>query len=226
MNSYNSIRNPQSAIHNLLIATSNPGKVAEIASLLNGLNGRIIGFSDLTQTPPIVEETGSTFAENALLKAEYYHRLTGLLTLADDSGLEVDALGGRPGVYSARYGSEGMTSAEQIELLLDEMKDVPDVRRTARFVCCVAIVGRVAGKEMKELFDAQCDGLIARQPRGSGGFGYDPIFLDEETGRSFAELTPGEKAVRSHRGKALQQAREFLVEWLQNGFQEKPGVQA
>jgi XTP/dITP diphosphohydrolase len=215
MNSSDSIRNPQSAIRNLLIATSNPGKVAELASMLNGLNFRIIGFSDLTGTPPIVEETGSTFQENALLKAEYYHRLTGLLTLADDSGLEVDALGGRPGVYSARYGSEGMSSAEQIELLLDEMKDIPDEQRTARFVCSVAIVEISAGKEIKQLFEGRCEGLIARQVRGSGGFGYDPIFIDEKTGRTFAELTPEEKAARSHRGKALQQAREFLVEMSQ-----------
>src|SRR5262245_38805020 len=112
------IRNPQPAIHNLLIATSNNGKVAEIATLLQGLNCRVIGFSELPEVPPSVEETGATFAENALLKAEYHHSLTGLLTLADDSGLVVDALGGRPGVYSARYGGEGLTSAEQIELLL------------------------------------------------------------------------------------------------------------
>jgi XTP/dITP diphosphohydrolase len=199
----------------LLIATSNPGKVAEIASLLNGLNCRIIGFGDLPEAPPIVEETGITFAENALLKGEYYHRLTGLLTLADDSGLEVDALDGRPGVYSARYGSEGMTSAEQIELLLDEMKDVPDAQRKARFVCCVATVGMLAGKETKQIFEGRCEGVIARLPRGNGGFGYDPVFIDEETGRTFAELTPEEKALRSHRGKALLQTREFLVEWLE-----------
>lgn len=195
----------------LLIATSSSGKVAEIASLLNGLNCRVIGFGDLPEAPTIVEETGSTYVENALLKAESYHRLTGLLTLADDSGLEVDALQGRPGVYSARYGNEGMTSAEQIELLLEEMKDVPDERRTARFVCCVAIAGTVAGEEMNELFEAHCDGQIARQPRGSSGFGYDPIFIDEKTGCSFAQLSPEEKAARSHRGKALQQVREFLM---------------
>lgn len=199
----------------LLIATSNPGKVAEIASLLEGLNCRLIGLGDLPEAPPIVEETGATFAENALLKAEYYHRLTGLPTLADDSGLEVDALDGRPGVYSARYGSEGMTSAEQIELLLDEMKDVPDTRRKARFVCCVAVFGMVAGKEIEQIFEDRCEGRIAHRPRGSGGFGYDPIFIDEETGHTFAELTPEEKALRSHRGKALQHTREFLVECLQ-----------
>ena len=211
------IRNPQSTIRNLLIATSNQGKVAEIASLLEGLNYRVIGFGDLPKPPPTVEETGVTFTENALLKAEQYHALTGLLTLADDSGLEVDALGGRPGVYSARYGGEGLTSAEQVELLLVELRDVPDERRTARFVCSVAIVGEHilptgtnSEKDFPRTFEGRCEGRIAHQPRGSGGFGYDPIFIDIETGCTFAELTREEKAVRSHRGKALRQAREFL----------------
>lgn len=205
------IRNPQSAIHNLLIATTNPGKVAEIAFLLEDLNYRVIGLADLPETPPTVEETGSTFAENALLKAEYYQHLTGWLTLADDSGLEVDALGGRPGVYSARYGGEGMTSTAQIHLLLEEMKQVPDEQRTARFVCCIALTGAMAGEQIRQIFESQCEGIIARQPQGSGGFGYDPIFVDEETGRTFAELTQKEKAARSHRGKALRQMREFLT---------------
>ena len=212
------IRNPQSAIRNLLIATSNNGKVAEIASLLQGLNCRVIGFAGLPEVPPTVEETGATFAENALLKAEQYHALTCMLTLADDSGLEVDALEGRPGVYSARYGGEGLSSAQQIELLLDEMTDVPDDRRTARFVCSIAIAGAIAGewadKTVRQTFEGRCEGVIARQPRGSGGFGYDPVFIEVETGRTFAELTREEKAIRSHRGKALRQAREFLMEWL------------
>jgi XTP/dITP diphosphohydrolase len=206
----------------LLIATSNPGKVLEIASLLQGLNCRVIGFGDLPEVPPAVEETGATFAENAMLKAEHYHALTGpltcMLTLADDSGLEVDALEGRPGVYSARYGGEGMTSAQQIELLLDEMKDVPDNQRMARFVCSIAIVGTIVGteaeKSIRQTFEGRCEGMVARQPRGNGGFGYDPVFIEMETGRTFAELTREEKATRSHRGKALRQARDFLIEWL------------
>jgi XTP/dITP diphosphohydrolase len=217
-----------SQIHSLLIATSNTGKVAEIASLLEGLDCRVIGFGNLPEVPPTVEETGATFAENALLKAEHYHALTGLLTLADDSGLEVDALGGRPGVYSARYGGVGLTSAQQIELLLNEMNDVPDARRTARFVCSIAVIGKSAGEKiaggvaveermgeaLRQTFEGRCEGIITHQPRGSGGFGYDPVFIDLETGCTFAELTREEKATRSHRGKALKQAREFLMKWL------------
>lgn len=196
----------------LLIATSNSGKVTELAELLAGLNCRVIGFADLPEIPPTIEETGQTFADNALLKAEHYHRLTGFTALADDSGLEVDALGGRPGVYSARYGGEGWTTVRQIELLLKELDGIPDERRSARFVCSIALVGN----ELKQLFQGQCEGMIAKAPQGENGFGYDPIFIDAELGRSFAELTRAEKATRSHRGKALSQARQFLATWLPN----------
>jgi XTP/dITP diphosphohydrolase len=196
----------------LLIATSNPGKVAELTDLLKGLNCRVIGLGDLPQVPPTVEETGQTFAENAMLKAEHYHRLDGLIALADDSGLEVDALGGRPGVYSARYGGGNLSSAEQIQLLLGELKDVPDDQRTARFVCSIALFGN----SLKVIFEDSCEGVISREPRGQNGFGYDPVFIDAELGRSFAELTREEKAPRSHRGRALQQARAFLAEWLKS----------
>jgi XTP/dITP diphosphohydrolase len=197
------INDPQSAICNLLIATSNKGKVVEIAALLEGLDCHVIGLDDLPQTPPPVEETGTSFVANALLKADYYHAASGVLTLADDSGLEVDALGGRPGVYSARYGGEGLSSADQIALLLEEMKDLPEEKRTARFVCAVALVGAVGKTEIKETFEGRCEGRIALAPRGAGGFGYDPIFIDAELGRTFAELSREEKSERSHRGKAL-----------------------
>jgi XTP/dITP diphosphohydrolase len=230
------IRSPQSAIEEstiptLLIATSNKGKVAEIASLIEGLDCRAISLEDLPQVPPPVEETGTTFVENALIKADYYHAATGLLTLADDSGLEVDALEGRPGVYSARYGGEGLSSAQQIALLLGEMKDAPEEKRTARFVCVVALVGaavetsaklesvgRVDGapvdstvrRPIRQTFEGRCEGKIALAPRGAGGFGYDPIFIDAELGRTFAELSPEEKSSRSHRGKALRAAIKYL----------------
>lgn len=196
----------------LLIATYNQGKVSEIAALLEGLNCRVIGFADLPEAPPQVEETGVTFAENALLKAEQYHQLTGLPTLADDSGLAVDALDGEPGVYSARYGGEGLSSVDQIELLLEKMKDVPAEQRTARFICSIALFG----ENLKQMFEGRCEGSITQNPCGGGGFGYDPIFLDAETGRTFAELSREEKAVRSHRGKALRLARDFLTEWLKD----------
>lgn len=194
----------------LLIATSNPGKIVELKNMLRDLDCLVVGFADLPQTPSSIEETGQTFAENAMLKAEHYHKLTGLTALADDSGLEVDALGGRPGVYSARYGGEGMSSAEQMDMLLNEMKEIPGERRTARFICSIALVGN----NLKRIFEATCEGSIAMSPKGSKGFGYDPIFIDAELGRSFAELTREEKAARSHRGKALSQAREFLAKWV------------
>lgn len=203
------IRNPRSA-RNLLIATSNKGKVIEIAALLEGLNCHVIGLEDLDQIPPPVEETGTTFVANALIKADYYHAATALLTLADDSGLEVDALDGRPGVYSARYGGEGLSSADQIALLLDEMKDVPEEKRSARFVCSVALVGVVNGASVRQTFEGRCEGRIAFAQRGSGGFGYDPVFIDAETARTFAELSREEKSARSHRGKALRPTIKYI----------------
>jgi len=196
----------------LLIATHNKGKVSEISALLEGLNCRVIGFNDLPDTPPVVDETGETFAENALLKAEQYHQLTGFLTLADDSGLAVDVLDGRPGVYSARYGGENLTSREQISLLLDELKEVPMEQRKARFVCSIALIG----EGVRQMFEGQCEGLITYEPRGDGGFGYDPIFLDTELQRTFAELSPEEKSARSHRALALRPAIAFLSGWLKN----------
>jgi XTP/dITP diphosphohydrolase len=175
-------------------------------ALLEGLNWSVIGLSELPHLPPTVEETGSTFIENALIKAEHYHQQTNLITLADDSGLVVDALGGRPGIYSARYGGEGLSNEQQIVKLLEELKNVPQSLRTARFVCSIAL----AGPGWRRTFEESCEGLIAFEPRGSGGFGYDPIFFDPQVGRTFAELTPEEKSARSHRGKALREARKFL----------------
>jgi XTP/dITP diphosphohydrolase len=195
-------------IRDLLIATSNKDKVAEIAEILAGLDLHLLSLDDLLQPHPPVEETATTFDGNASLKAEYYCAQTGLISLADDSGLEVDALGGRPGVYSARYGGQGKSSEEQIAMLLEELKDVPEERRRARFVCSIAIAG--IGKT--EIFTGRCEGLVAFSPRGDAGFGYDPIFFDPQLGRTFAELTREEKAERSHRGKALRQARRFLIE--------------
>jgi XTP/dITP diphosphohydrolase len=225
------IPNPQSPIGTLLIATSNKGKVAEIASLLEGLDCRAIGLEDLPQVLPPVEETGTTFVENAIIKADYYHAASGLLTLADDSGLEVDALDGRPGVYSARYGGEGLSSDQQIALLLEEMKNAPEEKRTARFVCVVALVGAAGATSdkrnfdwhpdralvdspvrprIRQTFEGRCEGRIALAPRGAGSFGYDPIFIDAELGRTFAELSPEEKSSRSHRGKALRAAIRYI----------------
>jgi XTP/dITP diphosphohydrolase len=191
----------------LLLATTNPGKVAELRALLVGLPYRVLGLSDLPQNIESPAETGETFADNARLKAGYYHENSGgMLTLADDSGLCVDALDGAPGVYSARYAGEGATSAEMVATLLANLRDVPMEARSARFICAIALIGR--GIDL--VFEGSCEGTIATAPRGSGGFGYDPVFIDAETGVTFAELAPEQKSARSHRGRALGLARDYL----------------
>lgn len=151
-------------------------------------------------------ETGSTFAENALLKARYFHARTGLVTVADDSGLEVEALAGRPGIYSARYGGAAATDTERTRKLLEEMKDVPAEGRAARFVCAAAIVWEAG----EQVFEDEAQGVILREPQGRSGFGYDPVFYYPPLGRSFAELVAEEKAEVSHRGRAFRR----LAGWL------------
>lgn len=183
----------------LLVATTNEGKIRELTALLQGLTIELVTLDRLTPRPPVPAEVMETFTGNALLKASHYHRFSGLLTLADDSGLEVDALGGRPGVRSAEYGGTGLSSAERNRLLLEEMRDVPAGRRGARFVCVVALVGT----DINRTFVGSCEGEIATTPTGSDGFGYDPIFIDPATRQSFASLPMEEKSKRSHRGQAF-----------------------
>ena len=194
----------------LLIATTNAGKVREISALLGSLPYEVIGLSDLPVTPPPVPETETTFAANAILKSEYYFAETGVFALADDSGLEVDALNGAPGIYSARFAGEDASDADRVVKLLEELREVPEERRTARFVCAIALTGIVKGEVQTRVFEGFAEGLITRETRGTSGFGYDPIFYDKEMGRTFAELTREEKSARSHRGKALAEAKEFL----------------
>jgi XTP/dITP diphosphohydrolase len=159
------------------------------------------------------EETGETFAENALLKARAFAAAMGdrlryiPIVLADDSGLCVDALGGAPGIYSARYGGPDLDDATRTRLILDALKGVPAEKRTAHFVCAIAVVTAQGDEWMTE---GRADGIITCEPRGTGGFGYDPIFLVPSLGRTFAELTPDEKAAISHRGQALQATKERL----------------
>lgn len=190
----------------LLIATTNAGKVAEIGAYLMGLPYEVIGLADLATIPPVVEETGDTFAANAMLKANYYFEQTGLLTLSDDSGLMVDALGGCPGVYSARYAGEVATSEQLGAKLLEEMKGVDGAQRQAQFVCVMAL----RSSSVKEVFVGKCDGRIAHEARGQQGFGFDPVFIDPASGRTFAELSRTEKNALSHRGKALAQVRLYF----------------
>ncbi len=200
----------------LLIATTNAGKVREISLLLGSLPYEIIGLKDLSTAPPPVDETGATFAANAILKSEYYFAHTGVLALADDSGLEVDALNGAPGIYSARFAGEDATDADRVVKLLKKLRDVPEAQRSARFVCAIALTGIINGAVATRVFEGYAEGLITQETRGTSGFGYDPVFFDQEVGRTFAELTRAEKSARSHRGKALDEAKEFLVELRKN----------
>lgn len=191
----------------LLIATNNAGKVAELRAMFEGITLELVSlnnFGDLID----VEETGETFDENARLKAVSYALQTGLMALADDSGLEVEALDGRPGVLSARYGGTETTFAEKITLLLDELALTGDKDRRARFVCSIAI----AAPNSEILFTANgiCDGCIAQKPRGSKGFGYDPIFIPDGYKMTFGELVARKKHKISHRGRAFLQIIPFL----------------
>ena len=187
----------------ILLATTNQGKIAELRKIMGEQGVEVIGLGVSDPTGEI--ETASTFAENALLKARHYHRLRGLPTIADDSGLEVEALGGAPGVYSARY---AVGESERVARLLDEMKDLPRERRHARFVCAAAFVWE--GGEKVFLDEAQ--GVILDTQRGANGFGYDPVFFYEPLGKTFAEAAPSEKAEVSHRGRAFRR----LSAWLTN----------
>ena len=194
----------------LLLATNNAGKVAELRHILDGCGWEIVTPADLG-LKLAVEEVGQTYAENATIKALAFARAGGLVTLADDSGLEVDALGGRPGVMSARYAGPDRTDAERVEKLLEELSGVPDEQRSARFRAAIAIAdprGRV------ELVEGTVEGRIAHEPRGENGFGYDPVFLLPERGLTMAELPADEKHAISHRGVAARKARAVLETFL------------
>jgi XTP/dITP diphosphohydrolase len=190
----------------LLVATHNQGKVVELAELLADLDVTLAGLDDLGITGE-VEETGSTFRENAILKAETYAGHSGLLTLADDSGLEVDALDGRPGVYTARFGGEALTAQERYLFLLKQLAGVPWEERGARFRCVVALARPegLVGTEQGVL-----EGRIALGPSGEGGFGYDPVFYINEQGRTLAELPAAVKNRISHRGRAVTAIRPLI----------------
>jgi len=183
-----------------VLASSNAGKLRELAAILAPLGYELIAQTALgIDTPP---ETGTTFAENALLKARHAARLSGLPALADDSGIEVDALGGRPGVYSARYAGEHATDAANLQKMLDELSGVALEKRTARYQCVIAFAS-TADDPAPLVAHGTWEGRVLTQPRGSGGFGYDPIFEPEGLDLTAAELSAAEKNARSHRGKAL-----------------------
>ncbi|MFB3880496.1 MAG: RdgB/HAM1 family non-canonical purine NTP pyrophosphatase [Armatimonadota bacterium] len=185
----------------LLIATHNRAKAAEIAAILRdaGLDPEIVSLADFPEVV-LPEETGSTFVENALAKAKAAAAATGLPAIADDSGIEVDALGGEPGVLSARYGGPDATDRERYQKVLRLLKEVPDAERTARFRCAAAYA-TPDGQTL--LAEGTVEGRIAREPVGSGGFGYDPIFIPDGEARTMAQLSPSEKDAISHRGRAF-----------------------
>ncbi|HEX8458855.1 MAG TPA: XTP/dITP diphosphatase [Pyrinomonadaceae bacterium] len=193
----------------LLIATNNAGKMRELRALLENLPVRLRQLSEFPHVEE-VEETGRTFAENALLKARLYSRGTNLRTLADDSGLEVDALDGAPGVLSARYAGRDATDEERNARLLSELARTGDSRRTARFVCVIALCNPATGAT--EIFKGTCEGRIAEEPRGRHGFGYDPLFIPAGHTETFGELPEAVKQQISHRAQALAAVRAYLHE--------------
>ncbi len=190
----------------LVLATANRHKFAEMRLALGPLPLRILSLADFPEAPE-VEEDADDYAGNARKKAVACRAATGYPSLADDSGLEVDALGGAPGVRSKRFAGEATGFAEKMARILDALEGRADAERAARFRCAVALAladGRVVVEE------GACEGRIALAPRGAGGFGYDPIFVDSTTGRTFAEMAPDEKLPRSHRGRALAKIRPLI----------------
>ncbi len=191
-------------IKEVVLATGNKGKVKEFSNLLEGVFGKIISLSDLGSPPEVIED-GLTFRDNALKKAREIAQYSGKLTLADDSGLEVDALNGQPGVYSARYSGEGATDKTNIDKVLAELGNNPN--RKARFVCVLALVDP-NGEEL--VVEGFCEGVILGEPRGEGGFGYDPVFYLPDRRKTMAEVEPELKNTISHRANALKRLKTEL----------------
>jgi len=192
----------------LLIATSNAGKLRELRSVLADPHFELLALREFPNIES-VEETGSTFAENATLKAVGYARQAKVLTLADDSGLVVDALGGRPGIHSARYVGPDATYPERIASLLGELANTAEPHRSARFVCAMTVATETG--EIAFATEKSCEGRLVAAARGTGGFGYDPIFVPDGYHQTFAELPAEIKNRISHRGRALQDLRKFLA---------------
>ena len=201
----------------LVFATRNPGKLVELRQLLPGV--AVLGIDEaaarLARAIPEIDEDADSFTGNAVKKAREVSRATGLPALADDSGLEVDALGGAPGVWSARYAGPGAGDAANNAKLLAALHGVPAARRTARFRSVLALAD-VAGRLGDAVIaaDGACEGVVLDAPRGTGGFGYDPLFLVPELGQTFAELGVGPKGERSHRARAMQAIRPRLLAYL------------
>lgn len=196
-------------MRNFLVATSNPHKLEEFRAIFSDVPLRLVSLNDI-RLDIDVQETGNTFAENAELKARTYSQVAGMLTLADDSGLEIDALGGAPGVHSARYLGRQTSYEERFRRILEQLKGLPVEQRTARFRCAIALA---EPSGYTRIVEGVVEGVIAESPRGKNGFGYDPIFYFPESGKTFAELAPELKNRISHRARAAQAAHELLEDW-------------
>jgi len=191
----------------MVVATRNSGKMDEMWKMLSETTYNPLSLDDVKINEE-VEETGVTFRENAILKAKTYGKLCGKLTLADDSGIEVDALGGQPGIYSARYGGEGKDDNDRNELLLKNLSGISEDKLTARFRCVVALWNPI--DDTSVTFEGRIEGRITENIRGRNGFGYDPLFFFPEKNKTLAELSIQEKEVVSHRGKAMREAIKYL----------------
>jgi XTP/dITP diphosphohydrolase len=191
----------------LLLATNNKGKIREYKNLLLGIPFQIATPAEIG-IPPNVDETGVSFEENAGLKALSMARQSGLLSLSDDSGLEVDALGGEPGVHSHRFAGEGASDEDRINFLLSRLKSIPEKKHAAQFRCVIAIAKPEGDIKF---FPGICRGVIIGEPRGNHGFGYDPVFLVPKLGKTMAELTLEEKNLISHRARAAEKAKAYLM---------------
>lgn len=230
----------------VVLASHNRGKLAELRELFRGLPVELVAVGELLPKVEPVPETGDTFEKNAFLKARAIAELTQLVTIADDSGLEVDALGGRPGVRSARYAREGATDAENNAALLEALREVEDTARTARFRCVIAMVDPFTGLDQPVYASGACEGTIANSPMGESGFGYDPLFVVAEAaeleqaqdpsssaaprrghhavGRTYAELDDATKNSLSHRGRAARALRPLLAELVERRLAETQRV--
>ena len=193
----------------LLVATTNRHKLEEYRTIFSDIPFQLLSLNDI-QLDLDVEETGTTFRENAELKALAYARASGLLSLADDSGLEIDALGGAPGVYSARFAGVDTPYEERFRILFERLRGLPVAQRTARFRCVITIAEPSGYHQSVE---GSIEGVITDVPRGANGFGYDPIFLVPELGKTTAEIPPEQKNQISHRGRAARLARPLLESW-------------
>jgi XTP/dITP diphosphohydrolase len=205
------------SVSEILVATGNKGKISEIAQILEDLPIRLISLADMDDPPDLIED-GDTFEQNAEKKAWTVAKRFNIVSMADDSGICVDALQGGPGVFSARYGGEGLDDEKRRIHLLREMAHIPETERTARFVCVICLAwpdGRTI------FFRGECEGVIVFEPKGEGGFGYDPVFYYEPAQKTFAEMAPEEKNLVSHRYRALQKMKECL-ESLQIGSDHEP----